>query len=293
MGKLASPIVESLQTYVEEGGSLWLALADGVDHQTFNRQFGSISPAVLKQKSVRINGKYLAISAVNNRHPIFQPLGSIDFNGTRFKDYWPVLPVQESSVLMELDGGVPVLMERSVGKGKVLLFASSLDMTWNNLALQAAYLPMLHEAIGYLAGREEIKPVYRIGDPVPLNMPGGQIAGVLDPKGREVGLPNRSINLSVFTDTSLPGFYAIRTTRFKEHIAVNTPVPESDMTSVEPASVRHKIMNSDPKPVQSSKTPDTPFKAQIEKSQGIWWWLLLSVFILALVETIVANRTYR
>jgi hypothetical protein len=152
---------------------------------------------------------------------------------------------------------------------------------------------MLHEAVGYLAGREEIKPAYRIGEPVPLNLEKGQLAGILDPQGREVGTPLKIGNSSVFTDTHVPGFYAIRTTRFKENIAVNTPALESDLTSIDPASVRQRIVNLNPKPAKPSERRNTAFKAQIEKSQRLWWWLLLAVFILALTETIVANKMYR
>ena len=293
IGELSSQQVEGLQAYVENGGSLLLALADQANVQTFNRQFRGISPAMLQQKSVRADNHHLTITAVNNRHPIFQPLGSIDFNGTRFKDYWPVTPLKESTVLMELDGGEPVFLERSVGKGHVLLFASSLDTRWNNLALQSVYLPMLHEAVGYLAGREETKPAYRIGEPVPLNLSKGQLAGILDPKGHEVGMSYRSGNRSVFTDTHIPGFYAIRTTRFKEQIAVNTPALESVMRSVDPASVRYKVMQANPKPIKPSEKTDHAIKVEIEKSQHLWWWLLLTVFVLALGETLLANRTYR
>ena len=152
---------------------------------------------------------------------------------------------------------------------------------------------MLHEALGYLAKREEKKSDYRIGEPVPLNISNGKLAGIIDPQGRDVGTAFKPGTSPFFTGTRVPGFYTIRTTRFKEHIAVNTPVLESNLVLDDPASVRKRIMNSDPKPADVPEAAGAVFKAQMEKSQHLWWWLLLLVFVLALGETLVANRTYR
>ena len=96
-----------------------------------------------------------------------------------------------------------------------------------------------------------------------------------------------------YTVTRHPGIYAIRAADFKEHIAVNTPVQESDLRAVDPASIRQMIINPDSKPTASTKASISVYNAQKEHSQRIWWWLLLLVFILAVGETLLANRTYR
>jgi hypothetical protein len=293
IGELEPPQLEGLQKTIERGGHLLLAPADRVNQRTFNRQFGNLSPAELGQKAVRSGPDFLAITAFDARHPIFKSLGPIDFTKARFREYWPTTPIKDSTVLMGLEGGIPVLLERSVGKGRVLLFASSLDLKWNNLAVQSIYLPMLHETLNYLAGLENRKFAYRIGEPIPMSKSDGKLIGIIDPQGRDVGGFFKRGAHPFFTNARLPGFYAIRTTNHKEPVAVNPPVLESDLTPMEPAFIRQMITNTDPKPKHASEAAGTVFNMEIEKKQHLWWWLLLLVFILALGETRLANRTYR
>ena len=42
-------------------------------------------------------------------------------------------------MLMQFDNTEAALVEKDVGEGKILLFASSLDLEWNNLALRGCF----------------------------------------------------------------------------------------------------------------------------------------------------------
>jgi hypothetical protein len=299
IGALEPAQIQGLQVYVETGGGLLLAPADRVDNRTFNRLFGTVSPAVLmqkSQKSVRNDHDVMTVTEINDRHPIFRSLGPkerIDFSGIRFREYWTADPIRGGIVHMELDNGAPVLLERKIGKGHVLLFTSSLDTEWNNLPLQPFYLPLIHETLRYLAQREDEKFSYRIGEPVPLRISSGKLVHVVDPRGGEVDLAFAPGKIPFYTATRAPGVYAIHAVNFKKHIVVNTPVKESDLTAVDPASIRQMVINTDSKPTGSTEASIAVYNAQKEHSQRIWWWLLLLVFILAVGETLLANRTYR
>lgn len=41
--------------------------------------------------------------------------------------------------LARFDGGTPALVEAVVGKGRVLAWATSLDLSWNDMALKPVY----------------------------------------------------------------------------------------------------------------------------------------------------------
>jgi len=43
------------------------------------------------------------------------------------------------------------MIEKKYGMGKVLLFTSSLDSNWSDFPLRPNYLPLLHQAVYYLA----------------------------------------------------------------------------------------------------------------------------------------------
>jgi hypothetical protein len=297
VGKLEQARADALNAYVQKGGNLMLAPADRVDGETFNRLFAELSPAVLEPKPVRTDRNFLKVTGYRDRHPIFRPIGTIDLTSTRIRGYWPVTPAEDSRVLMELENGAPVLLEKEIGAGRVMLFTSSLDTKWNNFPLQPLYLPFLHEALGYLARRENKKSAYRIGESIPIDVSAGMQAAVtahmIDPRGNKVLIPSEDGPVHYFTGTRMPGFYTVRSGRDKEQVAVNTPVSESNLAPMDPASVRAWVIDSDPKPVHAAEAQSAAMKAQAEKSQRLWWWLLLMVFILALGETLVANRTYR
>jgi hypothetical protein len=54
-------------------------------------------------------------------------------------------------VLAWFDGGAPALVEARLGAGRLLLYASTLDRDWNDLAIHPGYLPLWQQAVRYLA----------------------------------------------------------------------------------------------------------------------------------------------
>ena len=46
-------------------------------------------------------------------------------------------------------------LKRRTGKGRVLLFTSSLGPSWNDLPLTPLYLPFIHQMVRYAGTREE------------------------------------------------------------------------------------------------------------------------------------------
>ena len=68
-----------------------------------------------------------------------------------FKALWEVDVKPPAPVLMKASTGAPLLCEKTVGKGRVLLFTSSCDRSWTNFPIRpAAYLPWTHQLAAYL-----------------------------------------------------------------------------------------------------------------------------------------------
>jgi len=64
-------------------------------------------------------------------------------------------PKPNANVLARYEDGSPALLEANAGKGRVLLFTSSLGASWNDLPLTPLYLPLVHQMIRYVSSREE------------------------------------------------------------------------------------------------------------------------------------------
>ncbi len=296
IGELASARLTAVAAYLQKGGSLLIAPAARVAAPIFNRIFQGLSPARLGQKRFTANGDALSITGINRRHPIIKSLGlndSGDFGTARFQGYWSSIPAEDSDVILRFDNGEAALLEKKVGRGRVLLFTSSLNTQWNNLPRQGLYVPLVHEMLRYLAQHEEQKPSYTVGEPVRLMLPAGNAVRITAPHGAESILTSAVGDDVFFRTTGQPGFYAVLGRQAQEFLAVNVSASESDLTSTAPLRIGTAPVNEATRIplVQGAETEANA--AHAEKSQLFWWWILLVVLLLGLGETLLANRTYR
>lgn len=286
---LSSAQAAALTSYVKEGGSVFLAPADRVSAQQFNQQLGAISPATLDESITMTGSDYLVIADIDRRHPVLLPLGT-DW-GVRFQGYWSVTPQADADVLMQFDNSRPALLERVVGRGRVMLFASSLDTEWNNLPLQGLYLPFIHESLRYLAQASLKDRAYRVGDVIDLTALAGEgeTLTVTAVNGSNSVLPAGTRAYSA-TET---GFVGITNEDGMQYYAINADPEESMLEKIGPSSLEDKIMNPETTPIQSVEVRTTELMVEREGPQKIWWWLLALVLLILLAETRIANTTYR
>lgn len=85
----------------------------------------------------------------------FRDRPDVDLSQTRVRRYWAVdaRAGEEVRTWMRLENGAPLLVERQVGKGKSLLFATTIDRDGADFCLQPAFLPWLDRVLLYAAGR--------------------------------------------------------------------------------------------------------------------------------------------
>jgi hypothetical protein len=296
VGNLAAEKMNALQSYVKGGGGLLLAPADRAGVAAFNRDYQELTPALLQRKHIYSEDTALAITEVNRHHSIVHSLDNgepTDFSGARFHGYWSTEPVADSEVILRFENGAAALVAKNSGNGRVLFFASSLDPEWNNFPRQVTYLPLLHEAMHYLAGSQAQKTIYRVGEYVPLSIAPGGAARVISPKGEETLLRNTSAGPAFYQATDEPGFYETRSGKWLRSFTVNTSAQESDLTTIAVEDIRERMSHSEIQQVASAAEQISPLKIQLEKSQRFWWWILLLVLMLGVFEIFLANRTYR
>ena len=68
---------------------------------------------------------------------------------------------------IQLEGLVDraALTEQPVGKGRVMVWASTVDNDWNDLAVQPVLLPFVHQLVKHASGYAPAKPAFTVGDP--------------------------------------------------------------------------------------------------------------------------------
>lgn len=287
VGDLNNSQAQALADYVESGGSLLIAPGDRVQPEVFNRQFAEIAPAQLQAPGTLGRDDYLVIADYDRRHPIMRPLQG-DWSA-RFQNHWSLTAVPEADVLMQFDNTEPALVERAIGEGRVLLFASTLDLEWNNLALQGLYLPFVHETLRHLVQTETRQRDYQVGDSIDLD-PGQNASSVSanDPSGEELPLNNGSV-----VNPGMPGIMNANIDGVATRFAINFQPEESDFTRVAPATLYDAVINPDTSPIQSREVRTAQMVEELERPQRMWWYILILVMLLLLAEALVANRTYR
>jgi hypothetical protein len=202
----------------------------------------------------------------------------------------PVTPPDGAKVLMQFENGTPLLLEQSLGRGRVLTFASPLSREWNDLAIHPLFVRFVAESARYLAGVQAGAATATAGEAVdadPTGRGGGQ---VFDPAGRRAlvlqGSPDA---LRLVPDQ--PGFYEVRGGGRSHYIAVNPDPRESMPARLDADTIgRWKALQSVAGPPSGGAPGEVAGPAPVPgRLVPVWFWLLLAAALLAIVESLVAN----
>lgn len=282
-GALGDAAIASLRRYVEQGGAAILTL-------------GSRSQTL---KTVPVSGQVVEGSAVAGRpgegdrigelaqsHPVLRdPAGWRDI---RFFRMVRVRAGEGDSVLLRLTGGSPLLVERPVGNGRVLLLTSPLDREWNDLALHPLFVRFLGEATTWLAGIRIGAANAHVGGLLTASLGDRQGAQVFDPQGRRaLTLDEAAGSLRFAPDQT--GFYEVRGGGRSDFIAVNVDSRESMMARLPPDARDRWLGLSTPRSAQAAFPADAGAPAEPVPLLPVWFWMLLAAALLAFAEPLVAN----
>jgi Aerotolerance regulator N-terminal len=304
---LSANLRARLMDFANQGGGLWWFLGHQVDPAVYNRYLfdtpARLLPARLGAHLDRPDAHAVVLQTLDAGHPVLKPLverGQDALAGVHvrrlFTTETAALP-PTTRVLLALPDGRPLLLEGAAGQGRVLLFTSTGDVDWNELAVTTGYLPLIQTGVGYLARREtpeRFATDVRLPQPIIVRLSGQQkeaLVTIADAQGKETRLfPQEQDGQSQaeYPETRLPGFYRIRVGQEVGPVAVNTPLEESDITSIQPNEIREKF-------------PGIPF-AFVEWERGhpvrpprveptsLAGWFLIGLLALMLGEGVLANR---
>lgn len=153
---LDRPGREMIAGFLRAGGRVLLTLGPDVDLETLGDTVGTpveVEPAVAETTATSVT-----IVAVDGRHPIFRPFLSPTgaLGDVHVERYRRLNDQSGRAVLARFSGSGSALTEQTVGRGRLLLFASDLDNQWNRFPLNPAFVPWAVETARYLTlGREQ------------------------------------------------------------------------------------------------------------------------------------------
>jgi hypothetical protein len=289
---VAQTTAERLQGFVQRGGGLFVVAGERATWPSV----ADILPATLGAPVDRSRGAAGRLGAREYGHPLFEVFRGPrtgDFASARFYNYRSVTTAPGAMTLARFDDGQPALLERRVGTGRVLLWTSTLDTSWTDLALKPVFVPFVHRSIRYLGSYREPRPWRTVGDVVDpgLQAParGTDVTRVaLTPSGTRISLDGDGPEVLELAEQ---GFYEFRAQGRDDVpvvVASNVDLSESDLSVMDPAEIKAAALGRAGAEGAGPTAPPTD-DAQ-ESAQRGWWYLLFAGLLLLGAETVVANR---
>ena len=301
-GELGRRLVE----YVQNGGGLLVTLGDRSAPRDRPAYASELLPTTGDVPIDRTADRGGTLGYIDRSHPIFELFSaprSGDFTTPRFFRYRSITPKPGDEQLARFDDGHIALLERKVGRGRVLVWASSFDGIWNDLPLQPVFLPVAHQMAKYAAAYADERPWSIVGQVANLPSIFRDSTAAVDaankadyvavaPSGERIrleGTARRSVELTE------QGFYELQRSGSRGEprvVAVNVDLTESDLTAVEPQLLTSAMLaraGTD----SASSTIEASTPVDLERRQGFWWYLLAAVLLLLVGETLLSNQLSR
>lgn len=292
--QVTAALADRLRPFVERGGGLLVVAGP---RGSWPQDRAALVPALPGEAIDRTRGQAARLVGLEYGHPVFEPFRaprSGDFSAARLYGYRAMGQQQGAVVLARFDDGAPALLERRVGAGRVLMWASSLGVEWTDLPVKPVFLPFVHQMARHLAAYREPEPWLTVGDVLdPARTVGSQadeIRTVVTPSGQRMTLDPEGGDVFALDEQ---GFYELRQQQTgggpAATVAANVDLSESDLTAIDPAEVIAAVGGG----ARSAATGQGAVEltdAAREGLQRVWWYLLLAGALLLAAETIVSNR---
>jgi hypothetical protein len=186
--EMSDAVARNMEDYVQRGGGLIVFSGAGVNTKFYNEQLAGrhhLLPATFgpARGNAEQDAEYFTLQDRDLDHSIVSlwndpnsgNLSSIRFY--RAHDLVPAIytkPKREGDATpVEFEGapqtvvkfshGAPAVIERTHGLGRVVMFASTADTAWNDLAVRPAFVPLLHRTLGALVQRQDEGLNVRVG----------------------------------------------------------------------------------------------------------------------------------
>lgn len=186
---LSQEMAQALVNYTASGGSVVFFLGDQVDLAAYNqRLLTGEGPHLLPARLEEVMGEetdarsvdYFRLNVIETRHPIFALFDDpryrmlLDVPVFRFiRVAEPEEDVKVVALLVDpLERTYPAVLEKTVGRGKVVVFTFSTSPEWSLLPESpVTFLPMVHNLLYYLTAHDASMHNLGMGDSIRRSIP--------------------------------------------------------------------------------------------------------------------------
>ena len=317
-----------LREFINNGGGVLIVAGDQLPSNAWQGEWNAVLPGPIGTLVDRAGDAGGTLAWIDYDSPVFDVFNaprSGDFATARFLRYRRLTVKADSAsaarrtggvadtasgshVLARFDDGAPALVEHRVGRGKVLVWASTVDSYWNDLALQPVFLPFVQQLAKYAGRYSGARPWFTAGEVLDLSrhaeltgvaaasQRSGQGPIVVEaPSGAKTRLPSSNEGLIPLHEQ---GFYEIRpegaARGMGQRVAVNLDPAEANLARIDPEELKAAVLSGGTAGgAAGAITADAPTREDTERRQTIWWYLLALAGVLLATETLMSNRLSR
>ena len=283
IGSMPAGLENNLRAYVQGGGSLLVAL--GPSSAALTHVPVSNEPIQGTSYAGREGDRFQVVASADAEHPSLRRANKLD--GVQFYQVVRVDPGQ-SRVIARLTNQVPLLVEKQVGEGRVLVFASTFDNLANDFPLHSSFVPFVEETAQYLGGQQARSTNVAVDSFIELRSAKDQGASVdlIDPDSKHPLSLKEAASAESF-QVNREGFYEIHRANGRvEMVAVHADRRESDMTTVPEETL--ELWRNTGRGSNTIAANGEP--AGQARPESLWRYALLLVLLVAIIESVIASR---
>ena len=285
VNSVPSLLENSLLEYVRAGGSLLIAAGTSAGARTQIPIFGA--HIVETRDYNRVPDRYMAVGSSDASYPAVAKAAG--WTGVKFFYALSIDP-GDARVIARLGDQTPLLLEKRIGEGRVVLLTSGLDNLTNDFPLHPAFVPFIEQTARYLAGSERQGGARPVDAYLELRNAKEKAQGVevTDPEGKRPLTLGQAASAQSFQLTEA-GYYQLRLANGRQDEVGVNPDPKESNLDVIPEDVlalwqgkggdASEQNASAAGPVAPHTTPET-----------FWWYVMLLVLAAAVAESVLASR---
>ena len=291
LNTLPSLLENSLTGYVRSGGSILIAAGTSAGGRSQIPIFGAhIAEA---RDYSRVPDRYMAVGSSDSSYPAVAKADG--WAGVKFfyaLNVDPGVGPDAARVIVRLGDQTPLLLEKRIGEGRVVLLTSGLDNLTNDFPQHPAFVPFIEQTARYLAGSERQGGARTVDAYLELRTAKEQAQGVevTDPEGKRPLTLGEAASAQSFQLTEA-GYYQLRLANGRQNEVGVNPDPKESNLDVIPGDVLSLWQgkggdSSQTANLQKAPNPKTPPKTP----QTLWWYVMLLVLACAVAESVLASR---
>lgn len=297
-------VAERLRAFVEEkGGGVFFAMGERVEPDAWNAAFGELLPRRLRLVKTAVEpgqadtgARAARLTQTSWEHPIFSPFVGRAREGLSSARFYRYMLLEAegsgaaapSEVLAALEDGAPALAAARRGKGRTLLFTSTVDRDWSDFAIRTSFLPLMQRVCAWLTGsldeREELHG--KVGETLALRPePGVEPSVVKGPSGKELPALRQPDGMYSVGPLAEPGAHQVLAKDGKPlsplAFAVTLDPSESDLTRLKPEELSAWF---------GEETVRAAGAAGGQKARPLWTWLLVVAVLAFFAEGVLLRK---